>query len=256
MILKCVCRIHAHMHQRHDLATFIRKELTFKWVFYLCRDCRNRPRHVCEGVHRCIVRCKEWFARQKEIYIKYSLRWNACCSMFTFWLFFQVLLKRWLKKYVIYQKCHMQKLSDIFWPLYLALVDWKSGFCCCTAASVGPSGNSVIWGSVDGLYLLLSSPWVVAKYCLGDFSYSEVTTCAMSLWGVWASFDQPVLLPILFKRVKRRAAAERKTLLVFCHHSFVWRAYENTLLTSRIFLNLGLFWFSFSQAVKTPNVQS
>lgn len=91
--------------------------------------------------------------------------------MFTCWLLFQVLLKRWLKNCSICHKCCMQKLSDIFWPLYLALGDEKSGFCCCTEAFVGPRGNSVVWRSVDGPYLLLCSPWVVDKYCLGDFSF-------------------------------------------------------------------------------------
>lgn len=36
------------------------------WVFYLCRDCRNRPRYSCEGVHSCTV--KEWLASQKDNY--------------------------------------------------------------------------------------------------------------------------------------------------------------------------------------------
>lgn len=79
-------------------------------------------------------------------------------------------------------------------------------------------------GSEDGPYLPLCSPRVANKYCLGDFSYAGVTTCAMSLWGGWASIDQPELLPVLLKWTKRRAVAERRTLLVFCHHSFVYRA--------------------------------
>lgn len=77
-------------------------------------------------------------------------------------------------------------------------------------------------GSEDGPYLLLCSPWIANKYCPGDFSYAEVTTCAMSLW--WASIGQPELLPVLLKRTKRRAVAERRTLLVFCCHSFVYWA--------------------------------
>ena len=38
-------------------------------------------------------------------------------------------------------------------------------------------------GSEDGSYLLRCSLYTVNKYCLRDFSYAEVTTCAMSLWG-------------------------------------------------------------------------
>lgn len=110
-------------------------------------------------------------------------------------------------------------------------------------------------GSEDGPYLLLCSPWVANKYCPGDFSYTEVTTCAMSLWGGWGSIDQSELLPVLLKRTKRRAVAEKRTLLVFCHHSFVYGAQENTLLTLRIYLILRLFCFPFSHAVKAPNAQ-
>lgn len=55
--------------------------------------------------------------------------------------------------------------------------------------------------------------------------------------------------------ISRRAFAERRTLLVFCHHFFVCWVQENTLLTSIFCLCLGLVLFSLlpcGQSSKCP----